>query len=56
MSICGPCSDGFLHRSTLCLTHLAPGIARADTIYKLQPVARLGEMAGDTLLGVGVSR
>jgi hypothetical protein len=32
---------------------LLPGIARAETTYKLQPIARLGERAGDTLLPSG---
>lgn len=34
----------------LSLPLLAPGVARAQTPYKLQKIARLGEMAGDTLL------
>lgn len=34
----------------LSLLLLAPGVARAQALYKLQKIVRLGEMAGDTLL------
>jgi hypothetical protein len=32
---------------------LVPGVARAQTTYKIQKIARLGELAGDTLLPSG---